>query len=195
VNPVEDEAKRHDRRSLDRIAAGAANILDVPRVVISVIDREQQECVGAYGIAAYPPGALCRAAARSGSPIVMQDVTRRSGRARSGWGVDMIAYAGMPLPMLDGARIGTLAAFAPTRKAWQSRDVLALRNFADAAAAILDLQWRRDAVIAQLREELEGAKRELAGKVLETAKRERVVSGGTDLDHRDTTDELREPLL
>lgn len=134
----DDATDRPECCSLDRTASGATALLEVPLVLISVLDGARQEILGAHGLAKHgvqgkAPCALCRDVALSGRPIIVQDArSRLPPAARHGWG---------PL-VLDGGRAGALAAFGPARRTGQSRDLLALRSLADAAGAVLDMQLR-----------------------------------------------------
>src|SRR5438874_6119201 len=156
-----------ERRGLDCIAAGAAALLDVPLIVISVLDGARQEIVGAHALAEHSlqqqEGCpACRDVALSGRPIIAQDARSRLPRsARRGWGLELVGYAGVPL-VLEGGRTGTLAAFAPARRTWQSRDLLVLRSIADAASAVLDTQRRCDELGARLDQEREAREQQLA---------------------------------
>jgi diguanylate cyclase (GGDEF)-like protein len=142
------------RRSLDRIASAAAAVLDVPLVLISVLDGPRQAYVGSHGLSKLggnEPSSLCREVATTRRPIVMQDARRRLlADTRDAWGFDVIGYAGVVLNLLDPARGGALAALTPARRAWQSRDLDVLRCFADAAAAVLDMRARCDSLEAAL---------------------------------------------
>jgi diguanylate cyclase (GGDEF)-like protein len=178
----DDATDRPERRSLDRIARGAAAaLLDVPLVLISIVDRARRIIVGAHGLAAHDlqgkdSCALCRDVAFSGKPIVVQDVRSRLTPADArDWGPELVAYAGVPLSIMEGTRVGTLAAFAMARRTWQSRDLLVLRALAEAAGAVLDMQSRYAS--------LESRVVDLA---VETAERERA----TSCDHRRITLEL-----
>lgn len=132
------------RRSLDRIASAAAALLDVPLVLISVLDGARQSYVGSHGLAKMrtnEPSPLCRDVATVGRPIVLQDVRRRlPGAARGMWGFELVAYAGVALNLLHPSRTGTLAVLTPARRGWQSADLRILRSLADAAAAVLDIR-------------------------------------------------------
>jgi GAF domain-containing protein len=132
------------RRSLDRIATSAAGLLEVPLVLISLVDGPDQTYVGSHGLTklqANAPSSLCREVANVRRPIVMQDVRRRLSLAsRNVWGFELLAYAGVVLNLLDPSRTGALAALSPQRRAWQSRDLQILRSLADAAAAVLDMR-------------------------------------------------------
>ena len=45
-----DNADRSERPSLDRLATAAVALLDVPLVLISIVDGPLQEIVGAHGL-------------------------------------------------------------------------------------------------------------------------------------------------
>lgn len=148
-----EDAAIHE--SIERVVHATATLLEVPLVLLSVLEGSRQEIRGAFGLAPHNVLAselctLCRDVAVSGRPIVLQDAsTRLPPAARHGWGRELVAYAGVPLA-LNGSRMGTLAAFSPGRRSWQSRDLLALRTFAEAAGAILDVHARYDELRSQL---------------------------------------------
>lgn len=162
MNALDGALDLLSRRSLDRIAGAAAALLDVPLVLISAFDGERQIYVGAHGLTdarANETSPLCRDVAIAGRPIVMQDARRRlPAAARGAWGFELVAYAGVALKLLDPARVGALAALSPARRAWQSHDLHVLRCLADAAAAILDVRTRCEAIIG---EEQRGAAHEI----------------------------------
>jgi len=143
------------RRSLDRIAGVAARLLDVPLVLISLLDGQHQSYAGAYGLTklrANGPSSLCREVAATGRPIVMQDARRRLlVSTREVWGFELIAYAGVVLNLLDPSRGGALAALTPARRAWQTQDLHVLRCCADAAAAVLDMRAGCDSIVDEER--------------------------------------------
>jgi hypothetical protein len=134
------------RRGLDRIASAAAALLDVPLVLISVFDGPRQTYVGSHGLPtmrANEPSPLCREVAIAGKPIVMQDARRRlPAAARGVWGFELVAYAAVPLVLLDPSRMGALAVLTPARRGWQGADLQLLRCLAEAATAILDMRAR-----------------------------------------------------
>ena len=193
-------ADQLERQSLDRIADGAAALLDVPLVLISVLDRARQMVVGSHGLAKVPGlcgddlSPLCREVAIGCRPIVIQDArSKLSDPARHGWGFELTGYAGVPFARRDPGHGGALAAFAPDRRAWQTRDLIALRSFAQAAGAILDMRSRCDVVLgderrlAQQRFQLAlsacaNLESQVADGALATAERERAA----DSDHRRT---------
>ncbi len=137
-------------------------MLDVPLVLISVLDGPRQIYVGSHGLAkmrANEVSPLCREVASAGRPIVMQDARRRLPAAALGaWGFELIAYAGVALNLLGPSRVGALAVLTPARRAWQSHDLHVLRCLADAATAILDMRAGCEAVVG---EERRGAAHEI----------------------------------
>ena len=184
------------RDSLDRIASGVAAILEVPLVLLSVIDRGDQLLLGAHhGSHVQMPGGtapcpFCREVISTGRPIVVQDARRRlNPPARHSCGFEFVAYAGVPFLFNSGTRTGAIAAFGPVRRAWQSRDLVVLRSFGEAAGAIFDIHEHCRATVQQL-ESTSAAYASLESRAadvaVETAKRERVVHN----DHRRSTAEL-----
>jgi GAF domain-containing protein len=137
------------RPTLDRLAAAVATLLEVPLVLFTLVYDGRVDVVGAHGLVAPKlpdqPSALCREVALSRRPILVQDAKQRlSEQTRRGWELELVAYAGVPLPLGDGTRRGALIAFLPVRRAWQGRDVHVLRSFAETAAALVDMQARYD---------------------------------------------------
>jgi diguanylate cyclase (GGDEF)-like protein len=161
VNAIDSPVDVLARRSLDRVASAAAVLLDVPLVLISTFDGPRQIHVGSHGLAklrANLPSPLCREVASTGRPIVMQDARRRlPSSGRGVWGFELVAYAGIPLSLIDPSR-GALAVLTPARRAWQSHDLQILRCLAEAAAAILNMQAQCRALVD---EERRGAAHEI----------------------------------
>ena len=193
--------------SLDRIASGAAAVLEVPLILISVIEGGRQAFVGSHrggGLRpsqADDPSPLCREVVAAGRPIVMQDVRRRfPPGACHLCGFELVAYAGVPISFGAGTQVGAIAALAPTRRAWQARDLAVLRSFAEAAGAIFDMQLRCEELRTNLGAERRATVQQLATAsaayaslesraadvAVETAERERVARN----DHRRSTAEL-----
>jgi diguanylate cyclase (GGDEF)-like protein len=144
LNTVDGPVDLLARRSLDRIASAGAALLDVPLVLISAFAGPRQIYVGSHGLAkmrADEPSPLCREVATAGRPIVMQDARRRlPASARGMWGFELVAYAGVPLNLLDPSVLGALAVLTPARRSWQNHELDILRCLAGAAAAILDMR-------------------------------------------------------
>ena len=143
------------RATLDRLAAAVAALLDVPLVLFTLVEAGRVDVVGAHGFVAPQlpdqPSALCREVAVSRRPILVQDAKQRfSEQTRRGWELELVAYAGVPLPICEGVRRGALIAFLPVRRAWQGNDVHVLRSFAEAAAALVDMQARYDVLCVRV---------------------------------------------
>jgi hypothetical protein len=132
-------------RTLDRVATGAATALGVPTIAITLLDGNQQICVGAHGFDRADRtlfSSFCLEVAIATRPVIVQDARSRSGTTRQAWGVDLVAYAGVPLQVLDGARIGAIGACLPMRRGWQDRDLAILRAFGDVATVVIELEVR-----------------------------------------------------
>lgn len=143
-------------------------MLDVPLVLISVLDGPRQIHVGSHGLPALrenESSPLCREVAIAGRPIMLQDARRRlPSAARGVWGFELVGYAGVSLDLLAPSRIGALAVLSPVRRAWQSQDLRVLRCLADAAAAVLDMHAGCEQVIgATSADEFHDALRETTG--------------------------------
>jgi diguanylate cyclase (GGDEF)-like protein len=143
------------RQTLDRIARAAAAMLDLPLVLITVLDGPHQIHVGSHGPHlgdANESSPLCRKVAVAGRPIMLQDVRRRlPAAARGRYGFELVGYAGVALTLLDPSRSGALAAFSPVRRAWRSHDLHVLRGFADVAAGVLDMHAGCEQIIGEQR--------------------------------------------
>jgi diguanylate cyclase (GGDEF)-like protein len=143
------------RQTLDRIASAAAAVLDVPLVVISVLDGPHQIHVASHGLPAMranESSPLCREVAIAGRPIMLQDARRRlPAAARGMWGFEPVGYAGVALNLHAPSRSGALAVLSPVRRAWQNHDLQVLRCFADAAAAVLDMHAGCEQVLGDQR--------------------------------------------
>ncbi len=177
-----------EHATLDRIATATASTLSVPTVAITLLDGNQQRCIGAHGFSREDRSlfsAFCLEVAIANRPVIVQDArSRTSSTARTAWGNELISYAGIPLTLSGLGRNGAIGACAPGRRAWQDRDLAILRAFGDAASAVLELELRlARATIAYA--SLEARVSELAA---ETAERERA----THHDHRRITLELEQ---
>jgi GAF domain-containing protein len=132
--------------TLDRIAAAAAIALNVPLVAITFLDQDRQVCIGSHGFVREDRtlfSGFCLEVAVANRPIVIQDVRgRASSTGRRTWGLDLVAYAGVPLVLLNGERSGAIGACTTARRAWQDRDLAILRALGDAATVVLDLELR-----------------------------------------------------
>jgi diguanylate cyclase (GGDEF)-like protein len=137
-----------DQEILDRLAAAVAAVAQVRAVVASVFDGGRQVFAGAHGLVepwrsvrwTDEVSPLCRTVAETGRPTLIQDARRRKLDGAPGrWaGVDLTGYAGVPLRSRTAATLGTLAAISSVPRAWLARDLIVLRSFGDAFAAVLD---------------------------------------------------------
>jgi diguanylate cyclase (GGDEF)-like protein len=132
------------------IAGAAACVLEVPCVVISVVDGTHEvfrHLASASGgghenARSGEVSSLCEQVARSGQPVVIQDVRQRAialaddGLCR----LDIASYAGVPMTAPNGHRLGTVAAIDHHPRAWQARDLAVLRAFARAVIAVLEVR-------------------------------------------------------
>lgn len=132
-----------DYRTLDRVATGAATALGVPAIAITMLDGNQQVCIGAHGFDRADRtlfSSFCLEVAIASRPVIVQDARSRSATTRLAWGLDLVAYAGVPLQVLNGARMGAIGACLSIRRGWQDRDLAILRAFGDVASVVIELE-------------------------------------------------------
>lgn len=180
------EANQHS--TLDRLATAAATALGVPTIAITLLDGHQQTCVGAHGFSRGDRSlfsSFCLEVAIASRPVIVQDARSRTSPAiRTAWGAPLVAYAGVPLSVLDVARLGAIGACVPTRRAWQDRDLALLRAFGDVASVVLELELR----VARASTAYASLEARVSDLVTESAERERVARN----DHRRITLELEQ---
>jgi len=143
--PVED---------FDRVTRMAAELLDVPIVLVSLVDAERQfflSCVGLgrpWSQARETPlsHSFCQYVVAGAEPLVIRDARAvpwlRDNAAIVELGV--VAYAGFPLHASDGQPIGSFCAIDGEPREWSERDVGLLRDFTAIVQAELDLRAARD---------------------------------------------------
>ncbi|EXG81458.1 ATP-binding protein [Cryptosporangium arvum] len=126
---------------LDAVARAAAESVDVPIGLVTLVDGEWMRFAGAFGLV----GALaesrrilvsesfCQDVVASDAPVVMRD-TENDPRSRpTGAAVRVGAYLGVPLRARDGTAFGVLCAIDGRPRDWTPAEVGALRGVATAA--------------------------------------------------------------
>lgn len=135
----------------DRFTRLAAELLDVPISMVTLVDGDRQFFKSQHGLA--EPWAqarqtplshsLCRYAVAAGRPLVVGDARRVSHLADNLAIRDMsvIAYAGVPLILGDGHAVGTLCAMDTRPRRWSDRDVRILHDLGAAVQAMFDVRY------------------------------------------------------
>ncbi|MEO8580442.1 MAG: PAS domain S-box protein [Gemmatimonadales bacterium] len=115
----------------------AAEILGVPAVVISLVDKDRQYFKSVAGTNGSPSvgwqplnASFCQDVIGSGTSLVMADA--RSDPAFAKRGTKARAYAGIPLITDEGYVLGTLCALDESPRDWSKRDVDSLTALSSA---------------------------------------------------------------
>ncbi len=136
----------------DLITALAAKALDVPVVLISLVDAERQFFKSQCGLpnelaeARETPlsHSFCQYVAAVGEPFVVEDARVHplvcDNRAVVDIGV--VAYAGMPLVTDEGHTLGSFCAIDSEPRSWSSRELEILRDFARQTMMEIKLRMR-----------------------------------------------------
>jgi two-component system, cell cycle sensor histidine kinase and response regulator CckA len=132
------------------ITSLATRLLDVPVVLITLVDAERQffkSCPGLpepWQSRRQTPlsHSFCQHVVRSGEPLVVEDARAhplvRDNPAIPDMGA--IAYAGVPVATCDGHRLGSLAAVDTVPRNWSERDLQTLGHLAKFVAKEVDLR-------------------------------------------------------
>ncbi|HEX5786622.1 MAG TPA: GAF domain-containing sensor histidine kinase [Woeseiaceae bacterium] len=152
-------------RFLDRLAHIACQALQVPVALVSVARDENLRFTGQCGLADPFASArempadrsLCRYVISTGEPLVVADArSEPSVAAPDIPGLDIVAYAGMPL-MLDGdgTTFGSFCAIDTRPREWTARELRILRDLAAAAGEEITMRqraFRAERLDAELRD-------------------------------------------
>jgi hypothetical protein len=141
------------RPALDRIARMAADLLNAPVALVSLVDADAQVFGGCVGIA--EPWAtrrgtplshsFCQHAVASREPLVVSDaredpVLRENLAIRD---LDVIAYAGIPLIDSAGHVLGTLCVIDHEPRTWSRQQLRVLQDLATSALSEIELEAAR----------------------------------------------------
>jgi two-component system cell cycle sensor histidine kinase/response regulator CckA len=137
------ETPAEDR--LDAFTRLAAQFLDVPTVLISLVDAHRQyfksvACDGGAVSVGWHPleASFCQDVVGTGMPLVMADA--RTEPAFADRGTKARAYAGVPLTTDEGHVLGALCAFDEKPRDWSERDIDVLTGLS--AAVMSEIQLR-----------------------------------------------------
>jgi GAF domain-containing protein len=127
----------------DRLTSLAAQLVEAPIALLTIVDSDRQYFLGAYGL----PGELqaerrtgirysiCQHAVVVGRPLIVVDAhadpVLRWNAAVTELGV--AAYAGLPLITWDGQAVGTLCVMDMVARDWTDDQLVALSHLADIA--------------------------------------------------------------
>jgi signal transduction histidine kinase len=144
----------------DLITALAAKTLNVPVVLMSLVDADRQFFKSQCGLP--PPWAerretplshsFCQYVAMLGEALVVEDA-RQHPLVRENLAVseiDVIAYAGMPLTTEDGFTLGSLCAIDTQPRRWTADELEILRGFAEQIMAEISFRSRMERLDADL---------------------------------------------
>ncbi len=134
----------------DRLAALAARVLDVPVVLVSVVDADEQRFLSCAttsepwkDLEGTPLShSFCRHAVETGEPLVIDDA-RIHPDLRDNPAIedlDVIAYAGIPLVTSEDHVLGTVCAIDHQPRRWTDEEVGLLREVAGLALSRLELR-------------------------------------------------------
>lgn len=169
----------------DRFTRLAAELLDAPVSLVSLIDRDRncQFFKSQHGLpepwasARQSPlsHSLCQHVVSSGRALVIEDgrcsaIVAASSATRD---LSSIAYAGVPLILGDGRAVGALCAVAMRPRRWSERDLRILADLAAAVQALVDVRYAT--AQRQLHDRLTG----LPFRALTVASAERIASRQT----------------
>jgi diguanylate cyclase (GGDEF)-like protein len=136
--------------ALDRLTSLARSVLDVPVVLLSVLDDRLQHVKSAAGAC---PGALglerslCRLPVTTGRSLVVADLAADPALHDHPAGAHGVAaYAGFPLRLSDGHVVGAVCAIDTAPRAWSPTELGTLEAFAAAACAELEARASRRAL-------------------------------------------------
>ena len=129
--------------TFDRLTALAAQLVEAPISLLTLVDSDRQFFLGSYGLpeairARRETGieySICQHAVASGRPLIVADAyadeVLKWNAAVTGLGVR--AYAGMPLITRDGYVVGTLCVIDMVVRDWTDDHLVALSHLADIA--------------------------------------------------------------
>ncbi len=136
--------------AFDRLTRLAARILDVPVVLISLVDSDRQFFKSVQG----SPGALelprqtplsysfCKHVVTTREPLVVEDARVHAlVRENPAIGLGVIAYAGIPLVNSQGLVLGSFCAIDSKPHDWSEDQIDLLRDLT--AAAVTEIELRR----------------------------------------------------
>ena len=151
------------KESFDRLTRLAAELLEAPIGLLTLVDRDRQFFVSSFGLAEPVRSerqtpldySLCQYAVTAGRPLVASDARRDPtlGTVLAVTELGVVAYAGVPL-FIDGHAVGTLCVLDVRTRDWRPDEVGILQRLADIAT---------DEIRLHLLEKLTARRREWSG--------------------------------
>jgi hypothetical protein len=136
--------------AFDRLARLTAQLLDVPVVLMSLVDRQRQFFKAQVGLpkpldtARQTPitHSFCQWVVTADEPMVVEDARRDLLLSANPATVEMgvVAYAGVPLRAEPGETIGSFCAVDMKPRRWDARELRALHDVADVAQGLTVLR-------------------------------------------------------
>lgn len=163
--------------AFDRLARLAAKLLDVPTVLVSLVDDERQffkACVGLaepYGSKRETPlsHSFCQYVVISQAPLIIDDA-RLHPELRDNLAIPdlhVVAYAGIPLTTNEGLTLGSLCAIDSKPRQWQPDDIRILTDLA--ASVVTEIELRLDIKRRESTEQTLRVSEERFRTIIETA--------------------------
>ena len=143
--------------TLERLVRVAAELLDVPVAVVSLLEADREFFAAAHGDGvawleqrvAPLSHSLCKHVVANEAPVVIADgrTSELASSRRAARDLDVRAYAGVPLTLHDGHTLGALCAIDTSPRGWSEHDVDTLRDVAEIAVDVLEARRRRSPAI------------------------------------------------
>lgn len=132
-------------RRLNRLAQ---HLLQVPVSIVSIITDDRQVHASQLGLFADEEGpselplthSFCKTIARTGQALVITDA-REHPAVRDSPSIDqyaVIAYAGLPLRLEDGAVVGAFCAIDHEPREWSADELEIIKDLTELAISLLD---------------------------------------------------------
>ena len=136
--------------AFDRLTRLAAQILNAPVALVSLVDAEREffkSCIGlpepwASGREAPLSHSFCQHVVGTAGPIVIEDA-REHPLVRDNLAIldlNVVAYAGIPLVTADGHALGSFCAIDHHPRRWTERELATLRDLAASVMTEIELR-------------------------------------------------------
>ena len=137
--------------AFDRFTRLAAELLDVPVSLVSLLDHDRQFFKSQYGLrspwaeARQTPlsHSFCKHAVATKQPLIVEDARENELVADNLAVRDLsaLAYAGIPLVLEDGHAVGSFCVIDTEPRRWSPRELHILEDLAAAVKTLLDLRY------------------------------------------------------
>jgi PAS domain S-box-containing protein len=135
--------------SIDRFTRLAVRLLDAPAAQLSLIDDDRQFAKSRAGEPAFTGGpatvphehSVCQHVVASGRELVVPDLREHPElRDHFATAAGVLAYAGVPVNLRKGTRLGVLCVISDQPRDWTDEDLRTLRDLGAAVAAEIELR-------------------------------------------------------